>query len=160
MAPRPGPRWNPTASLQRGRARAGAECAGKLGGGLYRDVTSTGPRPRGRGMRSPETPIQRAIGTSTGPRPRGRGMGQFATGTFTAFANFNGAAPARARNAKMLTTGWLLLLPHFNGAAPARARNAARSRSGLTRTPCDFNGAAPARARNVFNFFCNHQIRP
>jgi len=60
--------------LQRGRARAGAEC-GFMGFILLAiALASTGPRPRGRGMRS----------------------------RWSSFPNaatcFNGAAPARARN--------------------------------------------------------------
>ena len=62
--------------LQRGRARAGAECW--LNGVPYvtcQTDASTGPRPRGRGMFHEIPPsIRRAVIASTGPRPRGRGM--------------------------------------------------------------------------------------
>jgi len=64
--------WN--ASLQRGRARAGAEWPDHYKGGMPLYAASTGPRPRGRGMlfTGPgKAPGDRA---STGPRPRGRGM--------------------------------------------------------------------------------------
>jgi len=64
----------PVAKLQRGRARAGAEC------------------PRA-GIR------RRRVGrASTGPRPRGRGMRPRAIHPSIACRGFNGAAPARARN--------------------------------------------------------------
>ena len=60
--------------------------------------------------------------TSTGPRPRGRGMNgaKFFTGANTYY--FNGAAPARARNAASRRLSRPPTM-NFNGAAPARARN-------------------------------------
>ena len=61
---------------------------------------------------------------STGPRPRGRGMEVWTGLDERASVRFNGAAPARARNAdgsRLPSVG--LLEPSFNGAAPARARN-------------------------------------
>ena len=67
--------------LQRGRARAGAEC----GATPWR--------------------TSRANTASTGPRPRGRGMTQQARVGFLTPIRFNGAAPARARNGKRVTTG-------------------------------------------------------
>ena len=61
---------------------------------------------------------------------------------------FNGAAPARARNAAG-TLSDPFGQACFNGAAPARARNGFRCGENRSR-PGRFNGAAPARARNVF----------
>ncbi len=61
--------------LQRGRARAGAECwSGRMDLDLV-VIASTGPRPRGRGMRDVAGSIGGVVYASTGPRPRGRGMG-------------------------------------------------------------------------------------
>jgi len=62
------------AQLQRGRARAGAECTVRIIIGDGNLPASTGPRPRGRGM----FPLFQF--DSAGPQ------------------GFNGAAPARARN--------------------------------------------------------------
>ena len=61
--------------LQRGRARAGAECCACSN--LHSDhhgLASTGPRPRGRGMCMVAARDNVAQYASTGPRPRGRGM--------------------------------------------------------------------------------------
>ena len=86
--------------LQRGRARAGAECARYAAASVVLCDASTGPRPRGRGMCAATSVQQRAaIAASTGPRPRGRGM--IIAELNDALKNglsFNGAAPARARN--------------------------------------------------------------
>ena len=84
--------------LQRGRARAGAEC--------LRAKTGQSSKP----------------GASTGPRPRGRGMSDRARRQALDRRCFNGAAPARARNGP----AWISTSCQatcFNGAAPARARN-------------------------------------
>ena len=62
------------ATLQRGRARAGAECSRVKLNHRHERWASTGPRPRGRGMLAL---------TAVVARHRQR---------------FNGAAPARARN--------------------------------------------------------------
>ena len=59
---------------------------------------------------------------------------------------FNGAAPARARNAAG-TLSDPFGQACFNGAAPARARNVFAPVARLRPTR-SFNGAAPARARN------------
>ena len=87
--------------LQRGRARAGAELNEDMGWNDS-DVNraSTGPRPRGRGIRHYSRCCRQQGIASTGPRPRGRGIyGQFSV-TNGALVGFNGAAPARARNFK------------------------------------------------------------
>ena len=108
--------------LQRGRARAGAECRQQCPDHTPRPGASTGPRPRGRGMAPVVVPAPiAALGASTGPRPRGRGMRDRLAQEPRKPPCFNGAAPARARNA-------LAIMPPvvkecFNGAAPARARN-------------------------------------
>ncbi len=160
--------------LQRGRARAGAECGKRCAALAKTRVASTGPRPRGRGMRI---------------------SGRLQSSVDTSLSRFNGAAPARARNGIVFVWDWFVHCS-FNGAAPARARNAeidgvtmpsnyllqrGRARAGAEckftganqmkrplastgprprgrgmppggwkpdcSTPC-FNGAAPARARN------------
>ena len=108
---------------------------------------------------------------STGPRPRGRGMRATTWGKGSRTSGFNGAAPARARNVAggaegsgaegVASTGprprgrgmLIIFRPLFgrelcfNGAAPARARNGSGS-GGIGRRRTGFNGAAPARARN------------
>ena len=114
--------------------------------------------------------------TSTGPRPRGRGMAAVTDSRVGAEMHFNGAAPARARNDD-LSQPCKDGTDYFNGAAPARARNGAgslpsrsiaailqrgRARAGAECTPGfpgvarkrHFNGAAPARARNVPRCTC------
>ena len=63
-----------TFALQRGRARAGAEC----------------------GQSAEHT--DRHGAASTGPRPRGRGMFRGTAYLHAPLLRFNGAAPARARN--------------------------------------------------------------
>ena len=60
---------------------------------------STGPRPRGRGMSIGRIYGKGAGEASTGPRPRGRGMKLGHRVTCRLLERFNGAAPARARNA-------------------------------------------------------------
>ena len=108
--------------LQRGRARAGAEWFEQALNLHNGRMASTGPRPRGRGMTTPQPRRVLPLPASTGPRPRGRGMrpamsrGRHWTGCF------NGAAPARARNEQTSFTN-RSRSPGFNGAAPARARN-------------------------------------
>ena len=61
---------------------------------------------------------------------------------------FNGAAPARARNAVPGVHKPQDCPGGFNGAAPARARNDFESCVKLWQARSGFNGAAPARARN------------
>ena len=61
-------------ALQRGRARAGAECAATLAAARVIARASTGPRPRGRGMLFWIVLQAKPDVASTGPRPRGRGM--------------------------------------------------------------------------------------
>ena len=98
--------------LQRGRARAGAECARIRRIGQRSRAASTGPRPRGRGMKSTRTEHTGLLGASTGPRPRGRGMYRIIIRRPTRQYRFNGAAPARARNviglAADTSTSWRL----------------------------------------------------
>ncbi len=60
--------------LQRGRARAGAECHSRRLSQSGSLTASTGPRPRGRGMLDSAGLAADASAASTGPRPRGRGM--------------------------------------------------------------------------------------
>ncbi len=116
--------------LQRGRARAGAEWRSAPSPiSHWHGFNGAAPararnvrcqyfngRPRGHGQYA-----------STGPRPRGRGMRSVA-----ALPNhrrsFNGAAPARARNAAQHPPAAPVpVMLRFNGAAPARARNGRRT---------------------------------
>ena len=137
----------PSTSLQRGRARAGAEWVVQSGvtkqnchfngaapararnGQLWndprrRDYTSTGPRPRGRGMDSYEHALASSSLTSTGPRPRGRGM-----------------------NAKIAHSQLVPIILQRGRARAGAECQPRRPPPPLRRR--DFNGAAPARARNV-----------
>ncbi len=161
------PKW-----LQRGRARAGAECRMVELAFLFAIFASTGPRPRGRGMPMPmPMPIpprhmlqrgraragaewrpdgykpRSARRASTGPRPRGRGMPDNKPRSTFANPCFNGAAPARARNVWPVlviwaTPDWLQRGPRPRG----RGMCAWAHQQGTV--PASFNGAAPARARN------------
>ncbi len=133
--------------LQRGRARVGAELKVQNLLALCRGAASTGPRPRGRGIKRADWRASEGIlrfngaapawarnyleikflGTldksaSTGPRPRGRGITYSGQYGIWQYGRFNGAAPAWARNSSCA------LIAHFgawcfNGAAPAWARN-------------------------------------
>ena len=83
-------------------------------------AASTGPRPRGRGMLLNMPIVQPAnCIASTGPRPRGRGM----------------------RRAERLSVQDCC--EGFNGAAPARARNACRSHFGATSNQLASTGPRP-----------------
>ena len=136
--------------LQRGRARAGAECAD--------NCTLLAPRARpcfngaapARARNAAKTCIRAIMlrSASTGPRPRGRGMAPGRAQLRRHWRDgFNGAAPARARNvhgsanwqhrADMASTG---PRPRGRGMTIAGMRRPLRIRC--------FNGAAPARARN------------
>ena len=122
--------WNPDLpteretlfKLQRGRARAGAECRFRQNFAHTSAAASTGPRPRGRGMSGKWLVQFDRPRASTGPRPRGRGMTHDESSSDLRESSFNGAAPARARNGSSRKREspfrWC-----FNGAAPARARN-------------------------------------
>ena len=108
---------------------------------------STGPRPRGRGMsagvghRWTRTLLQRG-------RARAGAECSRQAGVMPVDCRFNGAAPARARNADSdgVTAD---RAERFNGAAPARARNVKLTALFACNQPRRFNGAAPARARNA-----------
>ncbi len=77
-----------TMMLQRGRARAGAECEPVLCNVSNTNPASTGPRPRGRGMAAGDDKLLLERAASTGPRPRGRGMsGSITPGNVPAFAS-------------------------------------------------------------------------
>ena len=142
-----GRRWLDCGICFNGAAPARARNA--RGAGAERDarVASTGPRPRGRGMRTGRfffrrktsgfngaAPARarneagriggaRGVGeASTGPRPRGRGMAVILILGAGMLMGFNGAAPARARN-DLFKFPAPLQQTRFNGAAPARARN-------------------------------------
>ena len=164
------PMLETVAKLQRGRARAGAECWHTWTRPRPANRASTGPRPRGRGMWDPQCVLaakyillqrgraRAGAECTTGPVLKS-GLNELQRGRARAGAecgrrrprknqqseSFNGAAPARARNG----SSWPSARPSqcFNGAAPARARNAPPS-SAKQLEPPRFNGAAPARARN------------
>ena len=109
--------------LQRGRARAGAECKQGHTTQQHMIMASTGPRPRGRGMPFGKCGVGFRCVASTGPRPRGRGMPVLTVNQFIRVMLQRGRARAGAEcapckdNAGPTASG-------FNGAAPARARNA------------------------------------
>ena len=90
--------------LQRGRARAGAECRNHpaIPGHLHRrDFNGAAPA-RARNELDFLSRNVTLNPTSTGPRPRGRGMtGYIQQHMLSGPGNFNGAAPARARNVVM-----------------------------------------------------------
>ncbi len=86
-------------------------------------------------------------GDFNGAAPARARNGAAAPGPSRRAANFNGAAPARARNEFTLDKRGRAKM-NFNGAAPARARNAS-SPAWCLPSPTYFNGAAPARARNA-----------
>ena len=110
-------------------------------------IASTGPRPRGRGMvAEPTQGSVRIIHASTGPRPRGRGMQARRNHLHHFPHRFNGAAPARARNAPSTRSGHLNNGSASTGPRP-RGRGMAPKPSAAPAASC-FNGAAPARARN------------
>ena len=80
-------------------------------------------------MSSALATFSKPLMASTGPRPRGRGMKMSKTEYGELVKCFNGAAPARARNAAQPTPPSTVRLS-FNGAAPARARNGGLARFG------------------------------
>ncbi len=82
---------------------------------------STGPRPRGRGMRMAGRGQRSGQAASTGPRPRGRGM--LARGPAGALRYALQRGRARAGAEWQLAAGLARRRMRFNGAAPARARN-------------------------------------
>ncbi len=137
------------AVLQRGRARAGAECEYKM---LRYHERRQLVLQRGRARAGAEWTIAaagfKACGfvASTGPRPRGRGMGEspIRHASRDAAACFNGAAPARARNGRNPNVVFRSAKPRFNGAAPARARNGAGARP--RRAPASLLQRGRARA--------------
>ena len=88
-----------SASLQRGRARAGAECGCCGAGEVMHAVKLQRGRARaGAECKSSCETCASLLRASTGPRPRGRGMCQGLTPFPDKPMRFNGAAPARARN--------------------------------------------------------------
>ena len=109
--------------LQRGRARAGAECVRRGLLPVCQRGASTGPRPRGRGMCCQILKTTMLCKASTGPRPRGRGM---------VFCNDKCSIKPRAST----------------GPRP-RGRGMSYRQKLAVKTRLRFNGAAPARARNV-----------
>ena len=134
--------------LQRGRARAGAECSTTTGTYNTAIGASTGPRPRGRGMVAGRDWLQSHEPASTGPRPRGRGMRALGDGVPVFHHASTGPRPrGRGMAEEIIKSG--ALTGGFNGAAPARARNGGVQDVGLPGHRNCFNGAAPARARNA-----------
>ena len=131
---------------------------------------STGPRPRGRGMRRPFVLTLKPKSASTGPRPRGRGMQIPDHPAKARHHCFNGAAPARARNVAQVTDAAIALDASTGPRPRGRGMNRRRCRRrrqkeastgprprgrGMCKPaassalpPRSFNGAAPARARN------------
>src|ERR1700689_3393729 len=84
--------------LQRGRARAGAECQP-----VHFVTLSMSWLQRGRARAGAECRIVLELVAilllaSTGPRPRGRGVGLITCWRGRILWSFNGAAPARARS--------------------------------------------------------------
>ena len=121
-------------SLQRGRARAGAEWLPAVRASPARgSMASTGPRPRGRGMcRLHDRQCSSSQRASTGPRPRGRGMRVATSGVELDDCELQrGRARAGAECAAV--TRLRRDDGGFNGAAPARARNVASLRRAMSR---------------------------
>ena len=106
-------------TLQRGRARAGAECAPVAAGLATGGFNGAAPARARNGDEQYKQKLRRCFNgaapararnecygnpihvlkASTGPRPRGRGMVRRGRLTSSRRRGFNGAAPARARNA-------------------------------------------------------------
>ena len=88
-------------SLQRGRARAGAECwpHDREDSAQARRFNGAAPA-RARNVSAVHDALEPVNVASTGPRPRGRGMCHCCpVSQLRQRLSFNGAAPARARNA-------------------------------------------------------------
>jgi len=108
--------------LQRGRARAGAECQCD-GGRSAKDICFNGA-----------APARARNGSRSGQGSRRNGC-------------FNGAAPARARNVQRRNRWPQVAMMASTGPRPRGRGMSCGLGLGVSWAPC-FNGAAPARARN------------
>ena len=130
--------------LQRGRARAGAECQHNNSTSAAPHIASTGPRPRGRGMQL--EPREACDGFDELQRGRARAGAECLECSYRRGCQtvcFNGAAPARARNVGNSHLSCLGRFPLQRG----RARAGAEWRDNQHRAQLPHNASTGPRPR-------------